>query len=393
MASPRLSLGPGPLKVGVIVNPAAGMGGRLGLKGTDGRAFIEALARGAEPVSPLRASRFLWALEPSWIEELLLPPGIMGAGSPGYPWRLFGKVRIVECVPPGKWPTSRLDTIECARAMAGIVDLLVFVGGDGTARDVMDSIDLSTPARGGPAGVKVYSPVFAKSPEAAASIVGRCSEDGCILEEREVLDIDEEAFRRGELRASHYGYLLVPRVPGAVQGGKEPSRAGPGVLDDIAEQVAEDVEDCTLYILGPGTTVARVAARLGVEKSLLGVDAYHNGRLVGRDLDADSMEEIATRYRRVKLILSPIGGTGFLLGRGNQQIPPSIIRRAGREGLIVVSDPEKLRSINYTLLVDTGDKSLDEELEGPIKVVVGYNRWAIAFVKPAWKAFEAPSRS
>jgi predicted polyphosphate/ATP-dependent NAD kinase len=381
----RLSLGPGPLRVGVIVNPAAGMGGRLGLKGTDGRAFLEALARGAKPVSHSRASRFLWALKPSWIKELLIPPGIMGAGAPGYPWRLSGRVRIVDCVDPWRWPTSRADTVECARSMADSVDLLVFVGGDGTARDVMDSVDMEVAVLGVPAGVKVYSPVFARSPEAAAVVVGRCSESECSLEEREVLDIDEEAFRRGELRVRRYGYLLVPRAPEAIQGGKEPSRAGVEVLDDIAEQVAEDVEECTLYILGPGTTVARVAARLGVEKTLLGVDAYHNGRLVGRDLDAESLEEIASHYKRVKLILSPIGGTGFLLGRGNQQIPPSVIRRAGREGLIVVSDPEKLRSLNYTLLVDTGDRSVDEELEGPVRVVVGYNRWAVAFIKPAWK--------
>jgi len=381
-----LRLGPGPLRVGVIVNPAAGMGGRLGLKGTDGHAFLEALARGARPVSPSRASRFLWALEPSWIRELLIPPGVMGAGAPGHPWRLSGRVRVVECVDPWRWPTSRVDTVECARAMAGNVDLLVFVGGDGTARDIMDSIDTEVAALGVPAGVKVYSPVFAGSPEAAAVVVGRCSEAGCSLEEREVLDIDEEAFRRGELRVRRYGYLLIPVEPGAIQGGKEPSRAGAEVLDDIAEQVVEEMEDCTLYILGPGTTVARVAARLGVEKTLLGVDAYHNGRLVGRDLDAERLEEITSHYGRIKLILSPIGGTGFLLGRGNQQIPPSIVRRAGREGLIVVSDPEKLRSLNYTLLVDTGDEDLDKELEGPVRVVIGYNRWAIAFIEPAWKA-------
>ncbi len=379
-----LELGPGRLRLGVIVNPAAGMGGRLGLKGTDGEAFLEALARGARPVSPLRASRFLSALRREWLEAVLMPPGPMGSGAPGYPWGLEGLVEVVDCVPEGKWPTTREDTLSCAASMLGRVDLLVFVGGDGTARDVLDVVDARLPALGVPAGVKVYSAVFAVSPEAAAATVGHCSVEGCPLEEREVLDIDEEAFRRGELRARLYGYMLVPRSL-HVQQGKEPSRADPGVLEDIAEQVAELVEDCTLYILGPGSTVARIARRLGVEKTLLGVDAYHSGRLVGRDLDAESLEALASRYERVKLILSPIGGTGFLLGRGNQQIPPSLLARIGRGGLIVAADPEKLRGVGYTLLVDTGDPEVDRLLEGPIRVIVGYNRWAMARIRASWR--------
>ena len=381
----RLELGPGPLVLGVIVNPAAGMGGRLGLKGTDGAAFLEALARGARPVSPLRAARFLEALHPESVREILIPPGPMGAGAPGYPWRLDSRLRVLDCVPPGKWPTTREDTLECARIMGERVDLLVFVGGDGTARDVLEAVGEDVPVLGVPAGVKVYSAVFAYSPEAAAGIVGQCSSLGCPLEEAEIVDIDEEAFRAGRLDMRVYGYALTPRPQGLVQSAKESILAGPGELEGIAEQVAELIEPCTLYILGPGTTVARVARVLGVQKTLLGVDAIHNGRLVGVDLDADRLEELARRHKRVALVLSPIGGTGFLLGRGNQQISPAVVKAAGRDGLIVVSTPDKLRRLGYRLLVDTGDREVDEELEGPVRVVVGYNRWAMARIVAAWR--------
>ncbi len=380
-----LKLGPGPLRIGLIVNPAAGMGGRLGLKGTDGRAFLEALRRGARPVSPGRARRFLQSLRGEWVEELLVPPGIMGLEAVEDSGNLRGKVRVVGCVPPSKWPTTAEDTVRCASQISADVDVLVFVGGDGTARDILDAVDQNVAVLGVPAGVKVYSAVFAVSPEAAARLIGDCSVRGCTLEEREVLDIDEEAFRAGSLKARLYGYLLVPRAPGVIQAGKEPTRSQEA-LDDIAEQVAELVEDCTLYILGPGSTVYRVAERLGVRKTLLGVDAYHNGELVGRDLDADKILELASRYDRVKIVLTPIGGTGFLLGRGNQQIPPELLRRLGRDSLIIVSDPEKLRRLNYRLLIDTGDPQVDDMLEGPVRVIIGYNRWAMARIVAAHKS-------
>jgi predicted polyphosphate/ATP-dependent NAD kinase len=381
MASRRL--GPGRLRVGLIVNPAAGMGGRLGLKGTDGRAFLEALARGAKPSSPLRASRFLWGLDPSAVSEVLLPPGLMGLAAPGRPWRLAGKLGLVECVEESKWPTSRWDTVRCALQLRENVDVLVFVGGDGTARDVLDAVGSSVPVLGVPAGVKVYSAVFAYSPEAAARTVNLCASEGCPVEEAEIVDIDEELFRAGRLELRLYGYALTPRPPGLIQASKDTRASGdPG---GIAEYVAETIERCTLYILGPGSTVARVAEALGVRKTLLGVDAYHNGRLVGVDLDAEGLERLARRYRRVRLVLSPIGGTGFLLGRGNQQITPALAARIGREGLIVVASPEKLRRLRYRLLVDTGDPSVDERLEGPVRVITGYNRMTMARIVAAWR--------
>ncbi|MEB3851932.1 MAG: ATP-NAD kinase family protein [Desulfurococcales archaeon] len=382
-AGSTLTLGPARLRVGVIVNPVAGMGGRLALKGTDGAALLEALARGARPVSPIRASRFLAGLDPRLVDRVYMPAGLMGSEAPGYPWRLEGRVSILDCVEPHKWPTSRLDTIACARAMLGLVDLLVFVGGDGTARDVLEAVGLQLPILGVPAGVKVFSGVFAVSPESAARLVARCATSGCPLEEAEIVDADEEEYRRGRLALRLHGYALTPKAPGLLQGAKEPT--APDDLEGIGLQVAEMVEECTLYILGPGSTVAWVARALGVEKTLLGVDAYHAGRLVGRDLDAGRLESLASSYDRVRLILTPVGGTGFLLGRGNQQITPAILRRAGRDGLIVVSAPSKLRGLHYRLLVDTGDPEVDSMLEGHVRVVVGYNRWAVARIVAAWR--------
>ena len=371
-------------RVGFIVNPLAGIGGRLGFKGSDGAYGLRALMEGAKPVSPLRARRFAAELDRIASSEglelsIVAPPGIMGVDSLGGLRSV--KVEVISCVSPRLWPTTAHDTIRCARMMRdGGVDLIVFVGGDGTARNMCEAIGTEVPALGVPSGVKVYSSVFAVNPEAAARVVALFSRGGGVrLEERQVVDVDEDEFRRGNLVIRFFCRLLTPIAGGVVEATKTPVAGS--TVDDIAEYVASHlVEDCTLYILGPGSTVAAIAGKMGVPKSFLGVDAVHNGRLVGVDLSEKGILELLDKYKRAVVIVSPIGGQGFIFGRGNQQISPEILRRVGRDNLLVVASPEKLKELRV-LRVDTGDPEVDEMLRGYIRVLVGYDRWRVMRVE------------
>ncbi len=368
MVSPKI--------IGFIVNPIAGMGGRVGLKGTDGDAYFEALKRGAKPVSPARARLFLESIREKDKLKLVVADGIMGAKI------VYGtslRDKVVEVVNNVGTVTSRSDTIRIASRMKEIVDLLVFVGGDGTARDILDAIDQSIPALGVPSGVKMYSAVFATNPVAAARIV-----DSFILERtrivpREVLDIDEEAFRRDKLVVKLYGYLLVPVVEGYVQGSKAPSMLGGDEYENllgIARWVVENLEPDTLYILGPGNTIKVIGDLLGIDKTLLGVDAVVNGKLVGKDLGEEEILRLLDKYGKAKIIVTPIGGQGYIFGRGNQQISPEVIRRVGKDNIIVVASRRKIANLPV-LRVDTGDPVVDEMLRGYIRVIVDYNYYVV----------------
>ncbi|OYT53888.1 MAG: hypothetical protein B6U76_07980 [Desulfurococcales archaeon ex4484_217_2] len=225
--------------------------------------------------------------------------------------------------------TTAEDTKRIAKQMMEEgVDLLVFVGGDGTARDIVDAIDQKQLTLGIPSGVKMYSAVFAVNPTAAARIVEAFAEGRTTETLAEVLDIDEEAYRRNELKVRLYGYLKIPVVTGLVQASKEPSV---GLEEEeenkkaIARRIVEEMEPDTLYILGAGTTVKAIADELGVEKTLLGIDAVYNGKVVGKDLDEKGILELLRKYPKAKIIVTPIGGQGFIFGRGNQQISPEVI--------------------------------------------------------------------
>ena len=344
----------------------------MGLKGTDGDAYKKALELGAKPVSPGRARRFLRALRAEGL-ELLTAPGVMGedyVSETSIPFRVVGSIGV---------ETTAEDTVRVCREMAGKgVELIVFVGGDGTARDVCRAVGTSTPSLGVPSGVKVYSSVFAYSPEEAAEAVLEYLAGRAPLAEREVLDVDEEAYRRGVLRVKLYGFLRVPVAGAFIQ----PSKTWAGGLDveenkrAVARYFVEEMEGGVLYILGPGTTLMAVAEELGVEKTPLGVDAVLNGRLVGRDLNEEGILRLLDRYSRVKVVVSPLGGQGFIFGRGNQQISPEVLRRVGKENIVVLATRDKVRELE-ALRVDTGDPEVDEMLRGYIRVVVDYMEEAV----------------
>lgn len=357
-------------KLGLVVNPVAGMGGRVGLKGTDGKEILrKALALGAEPVAPERAAHMLKKLGPAKSRFALITyPREMGedeARKTGFEPEVIGSIT------PGK--TSAEDTKRAAREMADAgVDLIVVVGGDGTMRDVYDEIKNDVPVLGVPAGVKIHSGAFSTSPEAAAETVMKFLWEELPLKEAEVMDVDEEAYRAGRLSAKLYGFVLTPYEPTLIQGTKVASLEAEAEVEQqraIAKYVVEVMEPKTVYFLGPGTTSRAVAEALGEEKTLLGVDVVQNGKIIARDVN--EKEILKWLNGGGVVIVSPIGGQGFILGRGNQQFSPAVLKRVGKENIWVLATPQKL-SLTPTLRVDTGDQNLDKEFKGYIRVTTGY---------------------
>lgn len=375
------------IKIGLMVNPIAGMGGSVGLKGTDGRMYERAVELGADPVTPHRTATMLQHIEHRDAIQWLAAPGAMGAehlAAAETPYTVVGDIAESTAT------TSAADTRRIAQTMRERgVELLVFVGGDGTARDVYDAIDSDLPVVAVPAGVKVYSAAFTYSPRAAAGLIDAFIEseagDGEIeTAQEEVLDIDEDAFREDHLDARLYGYLRVPDVARFVQPGKRGSSLGASSEEnkrDIAASVVEemDMDDETLYLLGPGTTVRAIAEALEIEgeKTLLGVDAVAGGELVGADLNEADILALLPRYSHHYIVVTPIGGNGFIFGRGNKQFTPEVIRQVGqgrpKAHIIVVSTERKARELP-ALRVDTDDAALDAQLSGYIEVQIGYHR-------------------
>jgi len=370
-------------KVGLIVNPIAGMGGRVGLKGTDGWDIVEkAIKLGAKPWSPERAKRVFKKLLTIKDEiELLTYQGEMGervAVECSFEPKVIGK--------PASARTTAEDTKRAAREMVKQgVDLIIFVGGDGTARNIYDSIGLDAVVVGVPAGVKMYSGVFASSPEAAGVLAVRYLK-GEIKDmiEQEVLDIDEEKFRQGVFSVRLYGYLRIPFDKRYIVGGKSTTSINERLNQEaIAADVIEDMEDNCYYIIGPGTTTKTILKKLNLDYSLLGVDIIYNGELVGKDLNEKQILEIIDG-KKAKIIVSPIGGQGYVFGRGNHQISPAVIRKVGgKPNIIIVATQQKIISLRgRPLLVDTNDRTLDKELSGWYRVIVGYKERLMYRVEP-----------
>lgn len=351
--------------IGLLVNPVAGMGGAVGLAGTDGE-VEEAIRRGAVPHAHDRAARTLSLLRGEDVVWCTC------AGSMGEDiLERAGIDRFTVLYQPGS-PTTAADTRAACRAFldAG-VDLVVFCGGDGTARDVLDLVGQSVPILGIPAGVKMYSAVFAVNPAAAADLARQAGRIPC--RDSEVMDVDEEAYRSGRLSTRLYGYARVPFIPERTQGGKQvfEEQDEERAKDDIAAFIAEIMLPDTLFIIGAGSTTARIMERLGLAPTLLGVDAVVNGEVVASNADEKTLLALLEEHPRAKIVVSPIGAQGFVLGRGNQQISPAVLRRAGLSNLVVVATPAKLAGTPL-LYVDSGDAALDREVGDSILVVSGY---------------------
>lgn len=360
-------------KLGLIVNPVAGIGGRVGLNGSDGAGTVrEALRRGAVRESPRRAVEALRAVADADVAiEVIAAPGEMGereARDAGLSPTMTGAAVDGE--------TTAKDTRRAAAEMEGLgVDLLLFAGGDGTARDVCEAVGQRVTALGIPAGVKIHSAVFGVDPRRAGELaVSFLRGDTETTRDAEVMDVDEKAFRQGVVDATLHGYLRVPREEGLVQAAKSGSRPSEAdALLAIGAGVAEEITRGGLYLLGPGATTRAVSDALGLPCTLLGVDAVRDGALVGTDLGEREILELV-RDAHAKVVVSVIGGQGYVLGRGNQQISAAVVRAVGPENLVIVASRDKLAALGgRPMLVDTGDAALDEELSGYVRVTTGYN--------------------
>jgi predicted polyphosphate/ATP-dependent NAD kinase len=360
-------------RLGLIVNPVAGLGGRVGLKGTDGpEVLARARGLGAVPEAPRRAEIALAELAPMAAElEVMAWPGDMGekeAKAAGLTPRVIGTLRSGD--------TAADDTVRAGRALAERgVDLLLFAGGDGTARDVLDAVGPDgPPVLGVPAGVKIHSAVFAVDPRSAGRLAARYLVGEIDrLKESEVMDIDEEAFRLGRLSAKLYGFLKAPAENLLMQGLKAGgfTTEGETLAGMAAEVVDLMVHPDELFLIGPGTTTRAIMDRLGLDHTLLGVDAVLDRRLVETDLAEGRILEL-TAGRPAKIVVTVIGGQGHLFGRGNHQLSPAVIRRVGVDNVVVTATQEKLASLGgRPLVVDTGDPDLDRELSGYAKVICG----------------------
>lgn len=372
-------------KLGLIVNPIAGMGGRVGLKGTDGtEALRKALELGAKPEAEEKTARALEKLLPLRDELVIVTcSGVMGENVA----RRLGFTTEAAYSPRGDVGTgagsgdsvtgsTAEDTRAAARAIAERgVDLLLFAGGDGTARDIYEAIGDRQLVLGIPAGVKIHSPVYANSPRQAGELAllymtGRSTSAG----EREVLDINVDAVRRDVLETSLYGYLRVPLSETYIQCSKLPTAVSEQTAqNDIAADIVENMEEGTCYIIGPGTTTRAIMQALGLPFTLLGVDVVLNRRLAARDVSERELLHYVETYP-CKLVLAPVGGQGYLLGRGNQQISAQVVKKIGKDNLIVVATSEKLLALQgRPLLVDTGDPAVNAMLAGYHRVKTGYH--------------------
>jgi len=366
-------------RLGLIVNPIAGIGGRVGLKGSDGAEIQKkALELGAVPQSLNRATQALERIKSIEDLELITYPSEMGedaARACGFEPTVIGSIKQGETTPQ--------DSKNAAQEMQrSKVDLLLFAGGDGTARDIYSAIGEGLPVLGIPAGVKIHSAVFATSPLSAGELAvsylqGRVSS----LKEAEVMDVDEEAFRQGIVAAKLYGYLKIPFQRRLVQSLKVASSPGEeSSLEEIASYVVDRMEDDSLYIIGPGTTTRAITSKLGLSKTIIGVDVVFKGKLLAADVNESQLLKLL-EGRKAKIIVTPIGGQGCIFGRGNQQISPEVIKKVGKEHIIVVSTPEKINSLGgRPLWVDTGDQGTDRMLSGYIRVITGYNEQVICKV-------------
>lgn len=366
------------IKLGLIINPVAGLGGRVALKGSDGEMIQRrALELGAVPLAGERTKHTLKLLLPLREHiQFITYPGEMGAfyvQSFGFDIQVIGKIET------GK--TTAQDTKQAAHLMKEIgVNLLLFAGGDGTARDIYDAVGTSLPVLGIPAGVKIQSAAFAISPSAAGELIARLVQGEPVgFREAEVLDLDETEYRNGKVSPRLYGYLSVPFVRQLIQSAKSPSPPNDQLsVRDIACYIVDQMQLGIIYILGPGTTTRAITTALGLEKTLLGVDIILNKELLARDVNERQLLKFLTEFSQRKLIITPIGGQGYLFGRGNQQISPAVIQAVGRENILVVSTLSKILSLQgKPFLVDSGSEEIDRLLRGYFKVITGYNQHVV----------------
>jgi predicted polyphosphate/ATP-dependent NAD kinase len=361
--------------IGLIVNPVAGIGGAAGLAGSDGDDVQRrARERGGRERSGERAADALRVVAGAHPDAVVLT----AAGPMGEDAVVAAGLRprvVFDPADPSTAGDTRAGAAELVRQGARLV---LFAGGDGTARDVAAAVPSGVAALGIPAGVKMYSPVFAVGPRAAGAIAAAWLTHPLPVVDHEVLDVDEAALRTARVEPRLFGMLAVPSLPGRTQARKAGSGGGERAeVRAAARGAAAALRPGVRYLLGPGGTMAALAEELGVAKTPLGVDVVLDGRVVRADAsEPELLDEVARGPAQA--VVSIIGGQGFLLGRGNQQLSARLIRALGDDPIMAVAPEQKLIDLGgRPLLVDTGDPELDAELAGRIRVVTGVSTVSI----------------
>ncbi|RTZ98239.1 MAG: ATP-NAD kinase [Candidatus Neomarinimicrobiota bacterium] len=356
-------------RIGILVNPDAGLGGRLGYKGTDGRA-AEARAAGAVDRSGPRMTDALSRFS-ELLSHLREAPHLMScSGRMGSDWIPAG-ISFEEVVRAPAESTAEDTRRAVSELLDANIDLLFYAGGDGTTRDIVAALEeaqrTDLPLVGVPTGVKMHSGCFAATPRAAAEVLAAWLAGDLMLASTEVMDLDEEAYREGEWKVRMYAEVQTPSSPRWMQGAKMRVAAAEEeeVLEGLAAHVGELAQENPgmLIIWGSGGTLRAMSENLGMQTTLLGIDASRDGVLVGRDLAEDGLLELldGNGSAGVLLLLSPMGGQGFLIGRGNLQLSPEVLRAVGVDNILGVATPGKL-AILSELRIDSGDSGLDADI-------------------------------
>lgn len=357
--------------IGLIINPISGMGGKVGLKGTDGKGILnKSIMLGATKEAPDKAIKALEKLLPIK-EGLYILTASSDMGENQCKALGFGHGVVYE----SDRLTDCFDTLKTAKIMEERkVDLILFAGGDGTARDIYRAVEDRVITLGIPAGVKIHSPVYANTPEKAGELALLYLKDkDIIVKEEEVIDLDEDSFRNDIVRTQLYGYLKIPYKKEYIQNKKAPTPLSEEAAQKaIALDIIDNMIDDVYYVIGPGTTTRTIMESINLSNTLLGVDIVKNKRLIKLDCNEKEILEVLGNHSG-KLIITPTGGQGYLLGRGNQQISAEIVRKIGKENIIIISSNSKIINLRgKPLLVYTGDRETDNALEGYYRIKVGY---------------------
>jgi predicted polyphosphate/ATP-dependent NAD kinase len=381
------------MKIGFVINPLAGIGGSVALKGSDGQEIVQqALARGALPQAQLRAKSALGKVK-SWTTSSS-DTTIFFTASKDMGEDVLHSLGIdCESIYSADAVTSAEDTKHAIRAFVEKqVDLIIFAGGDGTARDVLDVLDVEgaplIPVIGIPAGVKIHSAVYATTPERAGELIDLLiSGKAMSLVGAQVMDLDEELFRHGKVKAKCYGYLSVPvddtRMQLIKQGGLNDDEI---TVQEIANEVIDGMEDDVYYLIGSGSTTAEIMQQLDLQNTLLGIDIVCNQQLIASDVDEKEILNIIEN-KPAKIVVTIIGGQGHVFGRGNQQLSAKVIKTVigintsdnnndlKRDNIIIIATNNKLQSLDKRpMIADTGDSELNESLVGLYPVITGYQQ-------------------
>ncbi len=364
------------LKIGLIINPIAGLGGRVALKGSDGEDIQrQALAMGAKQEAELRTRQ---ALEPllDYTDKLSFysVSGKMGSNL----LQEMGFLYEICSVPEDKDQTTEQDTINAAAIMESKVDLILFAGGDGTARNILQTVSKQQLCLGIPAGCKIYSGVFTVTPKLSGELITHLLRGELVdMQEAQVLDINEAAYRKEYINTKVFGEMLIPQHGNFVQSVKISGRESEDLVQqEVAAWVAETMQADILYLIGSGSSCKIIKDEIAIDGTLMGVDVVLDGHSLQKDATELQLLELMTQYHNlsVKLIITIIGGQGILLGRGNHQICHQVIEQLSLENIIVVASKSKIKSLaGKPLSIDTGDPELDNRLSGFIPIITGYD--------------------